>query len=698
MRRLFEALHAVTERRSEQEVLVLLVEDLHWFDPQSEAFLERLVESFPGSRTLVLANFRPEFSASWMRHSYYRQLSLAPLRDEAVGELLGGLLGVEVSLTPLLAFVLERTAGNPFFVEEVVRALAEDGTLAGGPDGYRLTRPLEQVRVPPSVQAVLAARIDRLPTASKAVLQTAAVIGRTFARPVLAMVTGEPEAALAEALRALTAAELLQEARQEARDHRIAEYRFWHPLTQEVAYQTLLARRRAKLHAAVAEALTEHEANRLDELAAVLAWHWERAGRTLEAARWNLRAGEFAVRSDLTEAQRRWRAAASMLLDVEQTRETLEVATRAHTRLLQFGARTGIDPAEAEGLYAQGRALAERLDDRRPLGALVIMAGSVKFWRGDFQGALLRVQEAVRLGNRTENPDLRAAAWFGLGFVRAYAAPPAEALAATECALAAADGDPERGAALLGYSALARTRQVRAGILARTGRLPEAAAEVEAALRLARPRTETDTVAWALAVLPYLDWLRGAGDGGLGAATEALRLAEDTGNVGALVLALEGVALAHLAAGMPSKAVHACERALAEARGRRSGLFEEARLLVDLAAARLAAGNVGGARAAADEAVSVARQRATPTDECPALLARARARCAAREPQDAVAAELGAALTLARRIGALTYEPFIREELARVRGDDAEFGEALRLFTAIGATGHARRLEAEPVS
>jgi predicted ATPase len=150
MRRLFEALHAATERRSEQEVLVLLVEDLHWFDPQSEAFLERLVESFPGSRTLVLANFRPEFSASWMRHSYYRQLSLAPLRDEAVGELLGGLLGVEVSLTPLLAFVLERTAGNPFFVEEVVRALAEDGTLAGGPDGYRLTRPLEQVRVPPA--------------------------------------------------------------------------------------------------------------------------------------------------------------------------------------------------------------------------------------------------------------------------------------------------------------------------------------------------------------------------------------------------------------------------------------------------------------------------------------------------------------------------------------------------------------------
>ena len=387
-----------------------------------------------------------------------------------------------------------------------------------------------------------------------------------------------------------------------------------------------------------------------------------------------------------------------MLLDIEQTRESLEVAARAHTRLLQFGARTGIDPAEAERLYEQGRALAERLDDIRPLGALVIMAGSVKFWRGDVQGALLRVQEAAQLGDPSEDPDLQTAVWFGLGFVRAYAAPPAEALAATERVLEVADGDPDRGAALLGYSVLARTRQVRAGIMARTGRLPEAAAEVEEALRLARPKTETDTVAWALAVLPHLDWLRGEGDRGLGAATEALRLAEETGNAGALVLALEGVALAHLAAGLPSQAVNACERALGEARERRSGLFEEARLLVHLASARLAGGDLGGALSAADDAVSVARQRGTPTDECPALLARARARRGACEPQDAVAADLGAALTLASDMGLLSYEPFIREELARVRGDDAELREALRLFTAIGATGHARRLGAELAS
>ena len=110
-----------------------MVEDLHWFDPQSEIFLERLVESFPGSRTLVVANFRPEFSAGWMRHSYYRQLSLAPLPGEAVGAMLGELLGVNLSLAPLLGFVQERTGGNPFFLEEMVRAMVEDGTLAAVP-------------------------------------------------------------------------------------------------------------------------------------------------------------------------------------------------------------------------------------------------------------------------------------------------------------------------------------------------------------------------------------------------------------------------------------------------------------------------------------------------------------------------------------------------------------------------------------
>jgi class 3 adenylate cyclase/tetratricopeptide (TPR) repeat protein len=689
MRRIFEALRRMTARRSEREVLAFVFEDLHWFDPQSEAFLERLVESFPGTRTLVVTNFRPEFSASWMRHSYYRQLPLAPLGDKAVGELLGGLLGLDFSLAALPAFVLGRTGGNPFFVEEVVRTLVEDGTLVGGPGAYRLTRPLDEVRIPPSVQAVLAARIDRLSSEDKAVLQTAAVIGRTFPETVLARVAGVFGETLEETLRRLCAAELLQE----TQHYPVVEYRFWHPLTQEVAYETLLARRRARFHAAVAEALIEHESGRLDERAAVLSWHWERAGNLLEAARWGVRAAGFALRTDLSDAMRRWRGALSLLQDVEESPESLNVAVQARIRLLQFGARMGIDPEEAECLYAEGRPQAEHLGDAGLLGILEGVSGSARFWRGDLQGALTRYLEAARLGQEAEDPALL----LGVCFPLLYTGPLVEALAWTDRVLEACAGDPERGAGLVGYSPLGRALQIRAGILARTGRLAESATEVSRALEVARSRAEAETVAFALAHLAQLAWLTGAGGDGLAAAIEAVRIGEDTGNVGALVLGLEGLALAHLAMGQPAEAVKACERALAEARMHQSGLFEEAATLAHLAQARLVAGDQAGAEAAANEAVAVARRQQARTVECLALVVRAEVGRATAAPHDrhAILADLDAGLHLVRDTGALTYEPFIREQLGRLDADQNQLREALRLFNAIGAHAHVRRLEAE---
>lgn len=171
--------------------------------------------------------------------------------------------------------------------------------------------------MPPSVQAVLAARIDRLPLEHKAILQTAAVIGRTFAEPVLATVTGSAHEALQDALFSLCAAELLQG----EGNAPVVKFRFWHPLTQEVAYRTLLSDRRARLHAAVAKALVEHDPDGFDERAAVLAWHWERAGQKLEAARWNVRAGTWALRSDIAEARRRWRAAIDLLKGIDEGAE-----------------------------------------------------------------------------------------------------------------------------------------------------------------------------------------------------------------------------------------------------------------------------------------------------------------------------------------------------------------------------------------
>ncbi|MGH9037378.1 MAG: ATP-binding protein, partial [Acidimicrobiia bacterium] len=251
MRRVFEVIRGVTQRRSERQTLVLILEDLHWFDPQSAAFLDRLIPSYPGTRTLVVTNFRPEFQASWMTHSYYRQLALAPLALDDVQQLLGATLGDDASLASLPGHFITHTGGNPFFIEEVVRALVEDGTLEGQPGAYRLTRPLEEIGVPATVQSVLAARIDRLREEDKQVLQTAAVIGRSFPAAVLRQMAALPEDDLFGALAALCAAEFLQE--ETAGEE--AAYRFWHPLTQEVAYSTLLAGARRRLHAAAAGAI-----------------------------------------------------------------------------------------------------------------------------------------------------------------------------------------------------------------------------------------------------------------------------------------------------------------------------------------------------------------------------------------------------------------------------------------------------------
>ena len=691
MRRVFEVLRRVTARRSEREVLVLLYEDLHWFDPQSVAFLERVVESFPGTRTLLVTNFRPEFSATWMRHSYYQQVPLLPLSAEAVGELLHDLLGNDPSLTPLPGYLVERTGGNPFFVEEVVRALVEDGTLAGRPGDHRLARPLEQAALPASVQAVLAARIDRLSAEHKPVLQSAAVIGRTFPEAVLARVTGKPADALADGLSALCAAELLQEAQR----FPVAEYRFWHALTQEVAYGTMLTGRRARLHAAVAEALIAAEADRLDEQAGVVAWHWERAGRRLEAAQWSFRAGGFALRSDLGEARRRWRTAVDLLASVEASPEALELGVRARHRLLQYGARAGIEPDEAERLEAEGLAAAERLGDLALRGLMIFGGGVARTMAGDLRGGLNRWLEGALLAEGSDDPGLQAAFWWPPALSLTYLGPLQEGLGWTDRVLAACNDDPDRGGAFFGYGILARALQTRAGLLARAGRLGDAGAHLQRALQLARARAEPDNLPWALALAPQLAWLIGEGEDTIGPAAEAVRLGEDTGNVAALVLALEGVALAQLASGRPAEAVAACERALTEARKHRSGLFHEASVLAHLAQARLAAGNVVAASGAADEAVGVSRRQGARVVECLALLTRAQVHRVTGGDPDAVRADVETALSLVIETGALTYEPLIREEIGRLRGDGAELREALRLYTAIGATGHAERLAAE---
>ena len=288
--------------RSATEPVVLLLDDAHWIDRGSEEVIRELARAVAGTRTLLLANFRPDYQPPWSGGSHIRQLSLSPLGEEASRELLHELLGLDPSLGDLSERILERTAGNPFFIEEVVHSLAVAGSLAGRRGTYVLTAPVDVLGLPATVSSLLAARVDRLGEEPKHVLQTAAVIGREFDEPLLAEICGLGDDDLAAALGALQEAEFVYLADPYPRPL----FAFKHPLTREVAYHSQLGEKRARLHAAAAVALEKLRADRLGEFASLIAHHWHASGMRYEAARWQRRAA-LKVSNIKVKARRRTR-------------------------------------------------------------------------------------------------------------------------------------------------------------------------------------------------------------------------------------------------------------------------------------------------------------------------------------------------------------------------------------------------------
>ncbi len=273
--------------RSAHQPGIVFIDDAHWMDRASDDLVREIAASVRGTRTLLLANFRPEYRPTWIGGAHYHQLALSPLGEEAGRELLRDLLGSDSSLGELGASILERTGGNPFFTEEVIQALAETGSLVGGRGAYRLTAPLEALALPATVQALLASRIDRLGEPAKHLLQAAAVIGKQFDEPLLREVSGVVhDRDLDAALAALQEQEFLRLVTLSPHP----EYAFKHPLMGDVAYRSQLSERRTRLHAAVATALETLRADRLGEYASLIAHHWEASGMRFEAARWKRRA------------------------------------------------------------------------------------------------------------------------------------------------------------------------------------------------------------------------------------------------------------------------------------------------------------------------------------------------------------------------------------------------------------------------
>src|SRR5262245_24618868 len=397
--RTLEALKRVLLRESQMQPLVLVFEDLHWIDAETQALLGSLVESLPTAHVLLLINYRPEYQHGWGSRTYYTQLRLDPLPPASADVLLQALLGDDVEATgrsplqPLTRLLIERTEGNPFFLEESVRALVETGVLIGAPGAYRLAQALPTIQVPATVQAVLAARIDRLPPEAKHLLQTAAVIGMEVPMPLLHAIAELPEAALHRGLAHLQAAEFLYETRLFP-EH---EYTFKHALTYEVAYSGLLQERRRVLHAQIMTVLERLAAERLAEEVERLAYHARRGEVWDKALHYSRQAGEKAMsRSANQEAVTCFEQALDAVPHLPEGPDTvvqgIDVRLDLRNALLPLG-----DYERILAILRDAEQLAEALDDAYRLGWISAHLTHYFWSMRDLDRALEYGQHAVAL-------------------------------------------------------------------------------------------------------------------------------------------------------------------------------------------------------------------------------------------------------------------------------------------------------------
>jgi class 3 adenylate cyclase/tetratricopeptide (TPR) repeat protein len=699
-RQIFATVRRLMHARSRREPALILIEDLQWLDGSSEAFLENMVEALPGTRTLLLVNFRPEYHAGWMQKSYYQQLPLSPLGEQAIEELLQDLLGADPSLDGLSQLIAERTGGNPFFIEEVVKGLVDKGSLTGDKGAYRLARSVDEVTIPPTVQAVLAARIDRLPEHEKAVLQSAAVIGRQFPEAVLRHAMRLSGTELEDALRALTAGEFIYE----ESPYPEPEYAFMHPLTQEVAHRSQLAEQRARMHRRVAEAIAELYPHKLDEQAALLAHHSEAAGDMLAAAKWSARAAGWAGLSDPAAAAGHWRKVRTLVAALPESAETQTLGLTARIWTLRLAWRLGGTEEEAAAIFAEGKALAERAEDLRSLAMLTVAYAAIRGLTGHVEDWAELGSEALRLAERTGDRGLQLAvrppptyALFVLGRLR-------EALATIERGLELAAGDARLGADTLFVSPYAWSVMTRSFLLAYLGRLTDAVNGLDTAMQLARDQGDVEVLGYVHANRAWLAREAGELESALAHAGQAVDIAERMGNAYARTQAYSCLALAHVSREEWDEAVEAGEQSLAISRERRTGVQFEPWTLATLAEAYLARGDVSRARATAEQAVAIARGSHIKVFEPIALRSLARVLLASEGAgaRAEVKAALSRGLALAKEMEARSEEPLLHVELgelARLTGDEAgrerELREARRIFAEIGADRYAAALTRE---
>ncbi len=604
-RRLLSFVRRMIQSGSRAAPAVILIEDLHWIDDASAVFLEEIVRATAGTRTLLILTYRPEYAAEILGHAHCERIALSPLGPSAVAELLENLLGPDRSLDGLAELIGDRAAGNPFFCEELVAALAESGHLKGERGTYRLGRTLGEIVLPATVQATLAARIDRLGEREKDLLQVASVIGLDVSPQLLGAVSTLADPELSRALRALVSGGLLIERADQAR----IEYAFRHPLTQEVVYRSQLGDRRRQVHREVALAIERLDAEKLDELAALVAQHWEAAGEMLAAARFAARAAVWVGLRDVAQSLSHWRKLHELLANAPESAEKATLSLVGHVGQLDYGWRVGISEQEAAAHYRAGRQLAEQSDN--PLGLLLVLGpySQVHNVSGNVREGSALTEELYRLGRATGDPGIRLRTITGpiySGFVTGRLG---EALDLAEQGVALGAEDHKLGLGGVIFCPYAWCLTMKGVLLYFTGRLEEAALELEHALIVAEQQGDVEVQIWAHMFCIPLARYSGQVDTVRAHATRSREIAERFGYAYSRVWSLFGLGYAELMLGDAECAVEHFERSVALAREAHTVLDLESWLLAGLAEALLGAGDRTRALATVEESITLARQR-----------------------------------------------------------------------------------------
>ena len=614
-----------------RNVAVFIVEDLHWLDEVSGDFIETLVEAVEGTHALLVLNYRPPYRASWMSRPYFRELSLHELGPANILYVVHDLVGTAPELAEISAHVAERSGGNPFFAEELARSLTESGVVAGERGACRPGGSTLEMSLPPTLEAVIGARVDRLPEREKFLLQIGATIGREFPLVVLERVAGVSASDMSVPLARLCDAGLIQEHATIAGPG----FAFRHPLIQEVAHAMQLRARRIRLHSSVATAIEGFDWGRLDEFAGLLAHHYEAALQPLQAAMHLQRAARWVGRTNSAQAIKNWKKIRSLLSDEPHTETTDRLRALASGQILSAGWREGMLPVEAKP-YADealryAREVGEKLYEPMVLGSYGRIFGA----SGIADRYVSLARDALELASQSKDTAPTVTLSGMLSQAYALAGLLKEALAANEAALAAIgerrtmDAHVILGlsvAQLLGFDVEHWIKGTRARILVGLGRFEEAEHWIESLLRIAPDRLDPAITQFIphVALVEIASW-RGDPAAAKSSAERVNAYAEQTAIPYLRVAALGCMGLAKSTSCDFTGAGRDFRNAIDFSRHAKVGLEYEPRLLACLAESLYRAGDEISAANVAREAIEIARRRTHRIAECHAVITRAAA-------------------------------------------------------------------------